>query len=127
MARLFLYGTVQGVGFRPTVHRVATGLGLPGYVRNNGANVEVCIPGSEGEAKAFLDQLRTELPPLAEVTDFDIEEGEPEGDVFVIVPSSEGPRLSIIPPDTAICSRCMAEFHDPSDKRYKHSCQETCP
>ncbi len=120
MARLFLYGTVQGVGFRPTVHRVATGLGLPGYVRNNGANVEVCIPGSEGEAKAFLDQLRTELPPLAEVTDFDIEEGEPHGDMFVIVPSSEGPRLSIIPPDTAICSKCMAEFHDPSDKRYNH-------
>ncbi|MCJ2540183.1 MAG: Sua5/YciO/YrdC/YwlC family protein, partial [Candidatus Thermoplasmatota archaeon] len=120
MARLYLYGTVQGVGFRPTVHRVATGLGLPGYVRNNGANVEVLIPGSEGEAKAFLDQLRAELPPLAEVTDYDIEEGEPEGEEFVIVHSSEGPRLSIIPPDTAICGKCMAEFHDPGDKRYKH-------
>jgi hydrogenase maturation protein HypF len=120
LARLFLYGTVQGVGFRPTVHRVATGLGLPGYVRNNGANVEVCIPGGEGEARAFLDQLRAELPPLAEVTDLVIEEGQPDGDAFVILPSSEGPRLSIIPPDTAICGKCMAEFHEIGDKRYRH-------
>jgi hydrogenase maturation protein HypF len=120
LARLFLYGTVQGVGFRPTVHRVATGMALPGYVRNNGANVEVCIPGGETEANAFLEALRKELPPLAQVTDFTIEEGEPDEEGFVIVPSSEGPRLSIIPPDTAICKKCMAEFHDQGDKRAKH-------
>ncbi|NIP36322.1 MAG: hypothetical protein GWN18_15305, partial [Thermoplasmata archaeon] len=89
---------------------------LPGYVRNNGANVEVCIPGGEPEANDFLARLREELPPLAEVTDYDIEEGEPDGDAFVIIPSSEGPRLSIIPPDTAVCAKCMAEFHDPADR-----------
>lgn len=120
VARLFLYGTVQGVGFRPTVHRVATGMGLPGYVRNNGANVEVCIPGDEAEAEAFLTRLREALPPLAEVTSHRVEEGEPEGGSFVIVPSSEGPRMSIIPPDTAVCERCMEEFHDPADRRYRH-------
>lgn len=120
MARLFLYGTVQGVGFRPTVHRVATGMGLPGHVRNNGANVEVCIPGGEEEAMSFLERLREELPPLAEVTDFKVEKGEPEGPDFVIVPSSEGPRLSIIPPDTAICPRCIEEFHDAGDRRHRH-------
>lgn len=120
MARLFLYGTVQGVGFRPAVHRVATGMGLAGHVRNNGANVEVLIPGGAAEAEAFLKALRVELPPLAEVTDHVIGEGEPLGDGFVIVPSSEGPRLSIIPPDTAICERCKAEFHDPGDRRHRH-------
>jgi hydrogenase maturation protein HypF len=120
LARLFLYGTVQGVGFRPTVHRVATAMGLPGYVRNNGANVEVCIPGGEAEAKGFLERLREELPPLAEVTSYDIQDGEPDTDGFVIVTSSEGPRLSIIPPDTAVCERCMAEFQDRSDRRHHH-------
>lgn len=120
MARLFLFGTVQGVGFRPTVHRVATGLGLPGYVRNNGANVEVCIPGGEGEAEAFLAKLRTELPPLAEVTSHEVDVGEPEGTAFAILTSSEGSRMSIIPPDTAVCPQCMAEFHDPADRRYRH-------
>jgi hydrogenase maturation protein HypF len=120
LARLFLFGTVQGVGFRPTVHRVATGLGLVGHVRNNGANVEVCIPGGREEAEAFLRDLRAELPPLAEITSYDVEDGEPKGDHFVIIPSSEGPRLSIIPPDTAICERCMEEFSDPADKRFRH-------
>ncbi len=120
MVRIFIYGTVQGVGFRPTVHRVATRMGLPGHVRNNGANVEVCIPGGEKEAKAFLDALKEELPPLAEITSYDMDETGPEGDTFVILASSEGPRLSIIPPDTAICPACMAEFGDPDDRRYKH-------
>jgi hydrogenase maturation protein HypF len=120
VARLFLYGTVQGVGFRPTVHRVATSQGLAGYVRNNGANVEVCIPGGREEAEAFLAMLRAELPPLAEVSSHEVEEGEPEGDGFIILTSSEGPRLSIIPPDTAVCPQCMAEFHDPRDRRNRH-------
>ncbi len=120
MVRFFVYGTVQGVGFRPTVHRIATHLGLPGHVRNNGANVEICIPGGSDEAEAFVEELRRELPPLAEISSFDVEEGEPEGDGFVILMSSEGPRLSIIPPDTAVCERCQAEFHDPRDRRYRH-------
>jgi hydrogenase maturation protein HypF len=120
LARLFIYGTVQGVGFRPAVHRLATELGLPGYVRNNGANVEICIPGGNDEALAFLDRLRVELPPLADVKHFDVEDGEPDNDGFAIVPSSAGPRLSIIPPDTAICGRCVSEFHDQADKRFKH-------
>jgi hydrogenase maturation protein HypF len=120
LVKIFIYGTVQGVGFRPTVHRVASHLGVPGHVRNNGANVEVCIPGGDGEATTFLEALRNELPPLANITSYEIEEGEPEGDTFVILTSSEGSRLSIIPPDTAICPACMAEFGDPSDRRHGH-------
>jgi len=120
VVRIFIYGTVQGVGFRPTVHRVASHLGVPGRVRNNGANVEVCIPGGEGEATTFLEALENDLPPLAEIRSYELEEGEPEGDAFVIMTSSEGSRLGMIPPDTAICSSCMAEFRDPSDRRYGH-------
>ena len=120
LVRIFIYGTVQGVGFRPTVHRVASQLGVPGSVRNNGANVEVCIPGGDREAKTFLEVLRNELPPLAQITSYEIEDGEPEGEAFVILTSSEGSRLSIIPPDTAICPACMVEFRDPSDRRHGH-------
>ena len=118
MVKLFVYGTVQGVGFRPTVHRLATGMGLGGYVRNNGANVEICISGEEPEGEAFLRALRAALPPLAEITSYELKEGQPEGAAFAILTSSEGPRLSIIPPDSAVCPSCMAEFRDPSDRRY---------
>ena len=120
MARIIVYGTVQGVGFRPTVHRVAARLGLSGYVRNNGANVEICIPGGVEEAEAFLAELRRSLPPLAEMTSYEVRDGEPEGEGFTIVPSSEGPRLGVIPPDTAVCAACQREFHDPRDRRHHH-------
>ncbi len=120
MARILVYGTVQGVGFRPTVHRVAARLGLRGYVRNNGANAEICVPGGRAEAEAFLDALRRALPPLAEIASYEVKDGEPEGEGFAIVPSSEGPRLGVIPPDTAVCGACQREFHDPADRRHHH-------
>ena len=120
MAKLFVYGTVQGVGFRPTVHRVATRLGLRGYVRNNGSNVEICIPGGKEEAEAFLAELRRALPPLAQIDSYEVKQGEPEGEGFTIVQSSEGPRLGVIPADTAVCPECQREFHDPTNRRYHH-------
>jgi hydrogenase maturation protein HypF len=120
LAKILIYGTVQGVGFRPTVHRLATERGLPGSVRNNGANVEVCIPGAGPEAERFMDDLRVALPPLAEITSYEIEEGEPDGTAFHILMSAEGSRMSIIPPDTAVCPSCVAEFQDLEDRRFKH-------
>ena len=52
--KLRIYGVVQGVGFRPTVYRVAKSLGLRGYVRNNGSNVEVAI---DKKASSFIEEL----------------------------------------------------------------------
>ena len=70
--RLVFYGLVQGVGFRPAVYRVAKSLGLKGFIRNNGSNVEVVIDGDYGK---FLDSLRSELPPLAKITNIEFDEG----------------------------------------------------
>ncbi|MBM4237294.1 MAG: hypothetical protein FJ151_02285, partial [Euryarchaeota archaeon] len=43
--RIVVHGIVQGVGFRPAVHRIATSMGLSGYVQNNGSNVVIEIDG----------------------------------------------------------------------------------
>ena len=47
-------GTVQGVGFRPAVHRIATSLGLAGWVVNDpqGATIEI-----EGSEEAVADKM----------------------------------------------------------------------
>jgi hydrogenase maturation protein HypF len=117
--RLLVYGVVQGVGFRPTVYTIAKALGLKGYVRNNGSNVEVVL--DEGH-EDFISKLKVELPPLArldriDVTDF---EGKWRYKDFVILKSRQGTRDAPIPPDTALCDDCLREMFDASDRRHHY-------
>ncbi|MEF8873633.1 MAG: carbamoyltransferase HypF [Candidatus Thermoplasmatota archaeon] len=113
--RLVLKGTVQGVGFRPTVYRVADELGLKGYVKNRGSEVEVVIDGGVDE---FLERLEDELPPLAEINDIEKYEQEVAREDFQIVESSSGEReSSTIPVDTALCDDCIEEMKDQADRR----------
>jgi hydrogenase maturation protein HypF len=44
--RVRIEGTVQGVGFRPHVYRLARSLRLAGYVRNDAAGVLAEVEGS---------------------------------------------------------------------------------
>jgi len=128
LCKAHIYGVVQGVGFRPTVHRVATGLGLTGYVRNRGSFVEVAIDGSKKELDKLIKGLKASLPPLARldrvdiVCDVKLEEGDPDLSGlagFVIVPSKPGTREGIIPPDTAICKECLEEvLREEENRRY---------
>lgn len=114
--RIVLKGTVQGVGFRPTVYRVAKSLGLKGYVKNLGSEVEVLLDKDEDK---FLKDLRKNLPPLAEITKIERYEQDVDHDDFEIVPSSDGEReSSTIPVDTAVCDDCLEELFDPEDRRY---------
>lgn len=64
--KLIFRGIVQGVGFRPTIYRVATQLGLKGYVVNEGSEVEVVI---DRHVDRFITQVKKELPPIANITE----------------------------------------------------------
>jgi hydrogenase maturation protein HypF len=114
--KLTFYGIVQGVGFRPTVYRVASELKLKGYVLNNGSNVEVHI---DKNADGFIKKLKEQLPPLARVDKIDQEELDEKLSSFEIRRSSEGKRVSLIPTDTAICSKCLVDFNAPGNRRYQ--------
>ncbi len=117
--RLVLMGTVQGVGFRPTVYRVARSLGLNGHVKNKGGEVEVLIDRGADE---FLKRLKEELPPLAEIASVERYEKEVQEEGFKIVRSSEGKReSSTIPVDTALCSDCLEEMFTPEDRRHGYA------
>jgi len=117
--RITVRGVVQGVGFRPTVHRLARSMGLCGFVQNNGSNVVIEI---DGDAETFLSRLRAALPPLARLDDVKISTGLPDADLkrmgFVIVPSQSGMKGVGIPNDTAVCESCLREMFDPVDRRY---------
>ncbi|MEM7653924.1 MAG: carbamoyltransferase HypF, partial [Pseudomonadota bacterium] len=123
-------GQVQGVGFRPTVWRIARDLGLAGDVRNTGAGVEIRLWGSEDSLDGFASRLSSELPPLARVDEIsrtphsENDDGE-VSDVFVsdgfeIVGSSDGEMNTSITPDAAVCDACLEEMRDPFADRYRY-------
>jgi hydrogenase maturation protein HypF len=114
---LKVFGVVQGVGFRPTVFRVANSLGAKGYVKNKGSYVEVGIDGHEDE---FIERLEEELPVLARIDRIDkfkSESGE-DFDEFVILTSEDGRRDPSIPPDVATCDSCLEEIFEAGNRRH---------
>ena len=66
--RIVLCGAVQGVGFRPTVYRVAEALHVKGWVRYSGTDVEIEVEGSTEQISDFLNALKRKRPPAAVVT-----------------------------------------------------------
>ena len=106
--RFVIRGTVQGVGFRPTVYRVAKSMGLRGTVRNDGAYVVIETNGDQ----SFIGRLKAELPALARIESVDCEEYVLPDDVkdFTIIGSGNTAHGVGIPTDTAICPKCLADI-----------------
>ncbi len=115
-------GRVQGVGFRPFVHRLATGLGLAGHVANTPAGVRIEIEGAAGPIDTFLERLTREAPPHAVIEQIAITPLEITGERgFRIAPSILAAGGSALPtPDLATCEDCLRELFDPRDRRYRY-------
>src|ERR1700712_5366421 len=115
-------GTVQGVGYRPFVYRLAHELGVSGWVLNDERGVLVEVEGSSGAVDALVRRLRTDAPPLADVRDVTSADVPATGvPGFEIVASSRsGAATAPVTPDTATCDDCLAELADPEDRRYRY-------
>jgi hydrogenase maturation protein HypF len=113
---------VQGVGFRPFVHRLALRLDLAGWVRNQAGDVEIALEGDAAAIRDFTRALRAEAPPLARIERVDESSHPPAGLAgFVIAPSRDDPaRRQPVSPDVATCAACEAELYDPDDRRYRY-------
>ena len=121
--KVLVEGIVQGVGFRPFVYRIATELELTGYVRNLGNVVEIIIQGSDEQITDFIFKLQNELPPIAKINNLETEELEDDEEYadFTIKESSDSfSGTSVIPPDLAICDKCLEEINDPNNRRYNY-------
>ena len=60
-------GLVQGVGFRPTVWRLARDCGLAGDVWNDAEGVMIRAWGRPADLDRFLRRLEEQPPPLASI------------------------------------------------------------
>ncbi len=119
--RVRVEGVVQGVGFRPYVHRLATELGLAGFVHNDARGVVVEAEGDAGAIDALLARLPAEAPPMAVVDAVTPEVVPARSDAgFVIASSAPGAADALVSPDAATCEACLRELFDPADRRYRY-------
>ena len=119
--RAVIRGAVQGVGFRPFVFRLATDLGLAGWVVNSAAGVVVEAEGTHAALETFLARLDRERPPRSFVQSLESTFLDPVGyGAFEIRPSTAGAKTALVLPDIATCPDCLREVFDPADRRHRY-------
>ena len=120
-------GVVQGVGFRPFVHRIASELGLAGFVGNDSGAVFLEVQGAPARVAEFGRRLRAEAPPLAQISTIRIVDvtaldvgADTEREFRIVASQTASGAKTPIPPDIAVCEDCVAELFNPHDRRYRH-------
>ena len=116
-------GVVQGVGFRPFVHRLALRHSLTGWVRNDAGEVVLVIEGPSAAVERFLDALEREAPPLARIERIESELCDATGfERFEVLPSSavDRTRRQPLTPDVALCEACQSDLLDPLNRRFHY-------
>lgn len=118
---LKVQGIVQGVGFRPFIYTLAAQHHLSGWVLNSGLGVVIEIEGSPSDCAGFLADLPIKAPALSRIDNMDMQQIEPKDeDSFVILPSLNSPKNTLIPPDMSVCEACLADLRDSANRRYRH-------
>jgi len=121
-AQIAVSGVVQGVGFRPYVYALASGLGLTGYVTNTADGVLIDVEGAA--VPDFIRRLPAEAPPLSRITDITVIPLPLQGTTAFTIRASQdhaGNRaFTHISPDISICTDCYNELTDPANRRYRY-------
>ncbi|OBH03438.1 MULTISPECIES: carbamoyltransferase HypF [unclassified Mycobacterium] len=121
--RFTVTGVVQGVGFRPFVHRIASELGLAGFVGNDSGAVFLEVQGDRARIDEFARRLRADAPPLARIsaiTATEIAAGDGGSGFRIVASRTITGAATPIPPDIAVCDDCIRELFDPRDRRHRH-------
>ena len=132
--RILISGTVQGVGFRPFIYRIANESNLYGYIQNKADGiVEICVQGKQRNIDLFIKKIKEERPSLARYEHIDVSSFDKERiyDNFSIIESSSARSKtgSLIHPDISICNKCLVDFFQ-NNRRYHYpfiSCTECGP
>jgi hydrogenase maturation protein HypF len=123
---ILVQGTVQGVGFRPFIYNLATRLSISGSVINTGAGVIIDAQGEDESVVFFTHAITNEAPPLAVIDSVDIKENQDTLqppttiDFSILASNTKNIANTAIPPDINLCSDCLAELLDPSNRRFHY-------
>jgi len=110
------------VGFRPFIYRLATELGLKGWVLNSAQGVFIEVEGPVETLQQFVRRVESDRPPRAFIQSLEQSILDPIGyTAFEIRHSEEsGEKVALILPDIATCPDCLHEIFDPADRRYRY-------
>jgi len=120
--RVVVRGVVQGVGFRPFVHRLARELDLRGWVQNSPQGVFLEAEGARERLEELLLRLSAEKPPHSSIQSLESTWLDPVGYAQFEIRQSRagGPKTALILPDIATCPDCLGEIFDPANRRYRY-------
>ena len=116
-------GVVQGVGFRPFIHRLAREFGIKGWVLNDTSGVLIEAHGAPESHQQFLRAIGHQAPPAAVVASIETKDIlDPQAvEGFSIRESvSDGGGDTLIPPDLSVCPECHAELMTVGDRRFHY-------
>ncbi len=125
MERVWIHirGIVQGVGFRPFIHKMVQGSGLRGYIENTSSGVELELEGERDALEHFVRELPEKAPVLAVIDEVEAVYS-PELKHFtgfeIRRSKTEARRRTLLSPDICICGDCLRELLDPADRRYRY-------
>lgn len=120
---LKIHGIVQGVGFRPFVHKLVQDYGFAGYIRNSSSGVEIELEGERSSLERLIAELPEKAPRLSLIQDMEAKfSRELKGftDFEIESSSREEYNNTLISPDLCICDDCLRELWDKSDRRYRY-------
>ncbi len=120
--RITVRGVVQGVGFRPFVHQLATRSGLTGLVGNDTAGVFIEVQGSREVVDALRAELIAHPPPLARIHSVHVADVPTKTETHFVIVASQLSTVgtSSVPTDVGTCDECLRELFDPTDRRFRY-------
>ena len=116
-------GVVQGVGFRPFIHKQVAAYSLAGWICNTSSGVEMELEGEEAAISRFLQDLQEHPPRLAVIESVSVTrcpELKHERAFVIRESKTMRKRNTLISPDVATCDDCLRELFDPKDRRYRY-------
>jgi len=121
---IIIKGIVQGVGFRPFIHKLIKNYNLSGWVLNSSQGVEIEVEGEEEELNNFMDNIKQKFPPLARIEEIEVKKLPLVGYQEFFIKSSkteeENSSTLLVSPDISICPDCLQELFDPQNRRFRY-------
>ena len=119
-------GTVQGVGFRPFIYKLALELNLSGFVFNNSEGVSIELQGEKNSINKFDQKIYDDLPPLAKIdklTKTQIKLLESKS-FEILETKNHSSKTTLVSPDVKICDECLEDIQ--KDGKYKNYFATNC-